>query len=860
MRPSLRAAVAGALATTTLGLAPQAFADNIQDDVLEADNQAITLVPGSATGVSANIRVIGNNADGTTTDPGCNWDSGEAPLVLNVLTPPGITASPAQISITTCGGTGVPVTFTAAADAQEGTATVSVVSTPAGGGGYTNQVGIPIRLPVTNTAPTGVTDDYTTDEDTPKVVAAPGVLGNDTDPQGDTLTAEKLTDPAHGTVALAADGSFTYTPAADYSGPDSFTYKAKDAAGLLSAATTVTLTVTPVNDAPVALDDSASTDEELAVDVQVLTTDSDPEGSPLTVTGASDGAHGTTTYDGDSVTYTPAPDWFGTDSFTYSVSDGHGGTDSATVSVTVSNINDAPVAADDTGSKAEDTPLSVPAAGGVLANDADVDGDALTASVVTGAAHGEVALSADGSFVYTPDADYFGGDSFSYRANDGAVDSGVATVTLTVTPVNDVPVADDETLTVAEDTAGSVDVLLGDSDIEGDELSVSAVADGDHGTVVDNGDGTVTYTPAADFTGTDSFTYTVCDDHATTPESEAGCDTASVTVTVTAVNDAPVVTAGPAANTVEGSPVSISATFTDVDGAEGETYTASIAWGDGTTSPGTVSGNSVSGTHTYADDEAGAADDVYQAVITVTDAGTTDGEADPLSDSGTVAVTVGNVAPAVVAPSLTLNPFSGVLSLSTSFSDPAGSHDTYQGSFTVDGSSVAGTIAGTSMSGSIVLTPGCHTVSAMATVRDEDGGSTTSDAAASAASLDVYAVSFQAPIRDDARNVAKYGNVVPVKVLAVSSCTGLPVTSTPLSIQLVKGNVTDDVTVDDSNAAVTESVSSADSGTQMRVADGKYIYNLSTKGLTVGADYTIRIRTGSTTGPIVLRALLSTRK
>lgn len=860
MRPSLRAAVAGALATTALGLAPQAFADNIQDDVLEADNQAITLVPGSATGVTANIRVVGNNADGTTTDPGCNWDSGEAPLVLDVLTPPGVTASPARISITACGGSGVAVTFTAAANAQEGTATVSVVSTPAGGGGYANQVSIPIQLPVTNTAPTGVADDYTTAEDTPKAVAAPGVLGNDTDPQGDALTAEKVTDPAHGTVALAADGSFTYTPAADYSGPDSFTYKAKDGAGLLSAATTVTLTVTPVNDAPVALDDSASTDEELAVDVEVLDNDSDPEGSSLSVTGASDGAHGTTTYDGDSVTYTPDADWFGTDSFTYSVSDGAGGTDSATVSVTVSNVNDAPVAQDDGHTTAEDTPLTVPASGGLLANDGDVDGDSLTAALVTDAAHGEVALAADGSFVYTPDADYFGADSFTYRANDGAVDSGVATVALTVTPVNDAPVADDETLTVAEDSSGSVDVLVGDSDVEGDALSVSSVTDGDHGTVVDNGDGTVTYTPDADYAGFDSFTYTVCDDHATTPASSAGCDTATVTVTVTAVNDAPVVTAGPAASTVEGTPVSISATFTDVDGAEGETYTASIAWGDGSTSAGTVTGNSVTGTHTYTDDESGAADDVHQAVITVTDAGTTGGETDARSDSASVPVTVGNVAPAVAAPTLTLNPFSGVLSLSTTFSDPAGAHDTYQGSFTVDGNSVAGTVTGTSMSGSTVLAPGCHTVTARATVSDEDGGSTTSDAAGSAADLDVYAVSFQAPIRDDVRNVAKYGNVVPVKVLAVSSCTGLPATSTPLSIQLIKGNVTDDVTVDDSNAAVTESVSSADSGTQMRVADGKYIYNLSTKGLTTGSDYTIRIRSGSTTGPIVLRALLSTRK
>lgn len=861
MRPSLRAAVAGALATAALGLAPAAFADNLQDDVLEADNQAVTLTPGSAAGVAANIRVVGNNADGTTTDPGCNWDAGEAPLVLDVVTPTGVTASPAQLSITSCGGAGVSVTFTAAAHAEAGTATVKVVSTPAGGGGYNNQVSIPIKLAVINTAPTGVADSYTTAEDTPKVVAAPGVLDNDTDPQGDALTAEKVTDPAHGSVALAANGSFTYTPDADYDGADSFTYKAKDAAGLLSGTTTVNLTVTPVNDAPVALDDSASTDEDVAVDVAVLGNDGDADSPTLTVTDASDGANGTTTYDADSVVYTPAPDFFGTDSFTYSVSDGDGGTDAATVTVTVSNVNDAPVASADIGSTDEDAPLTVAAGSGVLANDADVDGDSLTAFLVDAPEHSSsFTLEADGAYSYTPAADWFGSDSFTYRASDGAATSGVATVTITVSPVNDAPVADDETLTVAEDSSGSVDVLAGDTDVEGDSLTVTGTTDGANGTVVINADGTVTYTPDADYAGTDSFTYTVCDDHATTPASAAGCATATVDVTVTAVNDAPVVTSGGAASTTEGTSVTIGATFADVDQAAGETYTASVVWGDGTTSAGTVTGNSVSATHTYADDEAGAADDIYQAVVTVTDAGTTNGAADPKSGSATVPVTVSNVAPTVPAPTLSVNPFTGVLALSTTFTDPAASNDSYSGSFTVDGTPVSGTVSGMTMSASIVLAPGCHTISATATVSDEDGGSTTSAAADSGPGVDVYAVAFQSPIRDDARNVAKYGNVVPVKVVVVSSCTGLPVTSTPLSIQLVKGNVTDDVTVDDSNAAVTESVSNADSGTQMRVSDGKYIYNLSTKGLTVGADYTIRIRSGSATGPIVLRALLSTKK
>jgi VCBS repeat-containing protein len=863
----LRAAFAATLALATLGLAPQAVADQTQrDGDTAAAGRDVRYGP---TDRPCSDR--GNPVSGTisvTYTGSTHLKPGEGVLVA--LTPPaGVTVTAGSSTVPAAWTTNgqsftIPITTTVSAAATGGNVGFTVIGATSGydvtAGG--SQYGIVVDC-AANTAPTGVADGYSTAEDTAKVVTAPGVLGNDTDPQADALTAEKLTDPAHGAVALAANGSFTYTPAADYNGPDSFTYRAKDAAGLYSASTTVSLTVTPVNDAPVALDDSASTDEEVPVDVAVLGNDSDPEGSPLTVTGASAGAHGSTTYDADSVVYTPDLDWFGTDSFTYTVSDGHGGTDQATVTVTVSNVNDAPVAADDSGSTDEDTPLVVTAGAGVLANDTDVDGDGLTATLVSGPAHASsFSLDADGSYSYTPDADWYGSDSFTYRATDGAASSGVATVTLTVAPVNDAPVADDETLTVAEDASGSVDVLAGDTDVEGDTLGVTGVTDGDHGQVVDNGDGTVTYTPAADFFGSDSFTYTVCDDHATTPASDPGCDTATVSVTVTAVNDAPVVTAGPGASTNEGSAVSISATFADVDQAPGETYTASIAWGDGSTTAGSVSGNTITATHTYADDEAGAADDIYQAVVTVTDSGTTNDVADPKSSAATVAVTVSNVAPTVPAPSLGVNPFTGVLTLSTTFTDPAGSNDTYNGSFNVDGTTVAGAVSGMTLGATTQLTPGCHTISATATVSDEDGGSTTSAAGNSGSAIDVYAVSFQAPIRDDARNVAKYGNVVPIKVLVVSSCTGLPVTSTPLSIQVVKGNVTDDVTVDDSNAAVTESVSNADSGTRMRVADGKYIYNLSTKGLTMGADYTVRIRVGtsSTTGPIILRALLSTKK
>src|SRR6184192_3676010 len=140
-------------------------------------------------------------------------------------------------------------------------------------------------------------------------------------------------------------------------------------------------------------------------------------------------------------------------SFTYKASDGQAQSGVATVTITVTPVNDAPVAAnDDSYTTPEDTQLTV-SAPGVLANDSDVDGDALSAVLVSGPSHGTLTLNSDGSFSYMPALNFNGIDSFTYKASDGQVQSGVATVTITVTPVNDAPVAaDDDSYTTLEDT------------------------------------------------------------------------------------------------------------------------------------------------------------------------------------------------------------------------------------------------------------------------------------------------------------------------------------------------------------------------------------------------------------------------
>jgi VCBS repeat-containing protein len=285
-------------------------------------------------------------------------------------------------------------------------------------------------------APVAGADSYVTPEDVPLTVAAPGVLGNDSDVDGDALTAVKVSDPANGSVTLNPNGSFTYTPNANYNGADSFTYKARGG-GSDSSVATVTVTVTPVPDVPVAAPDSFTTPEDTALIVDapgVLGNDSDPEGG-MSAVKVTDPVHGTLTLSADgSFTYTPAANFNGVDSFTYKVNDGTADSSVVTATITVTAVNDAPVAANDAYTTTQGLPLAV-SGPGVLANDTDAEGSALTAAKASDPANGSVGLNADGSFLYTPELGFSGTDSFTYTASDGTAQSDTATVTVTVEPL-----------------------------------------------------------------------------------------------------------------------------------------------------------------------------------------------------------------------------------------------------------------------------------------------------------------------------------------------------------------------------------------------------------------------------------------
>ncbi len=237
----------------------------------------------------------------------------------------------------------------------------------------------------TNRAPVAVNDSFAATEDTPLGAAAPGVLGGDSDADGDVLTAAVVTGPAHGTLLLNANGSFTYTPAANYNGSDYFTYKVNDGQ-VDSNVATVTLTIAAVNDAPVAVADTFTATEDTTLNIAapgVLANDTDVEGAPLVPTLVRNALHGSVTLNADgSFQYVPVANYSGADSFTYSVSDSALSSLAVTVNLNVAGVNDAPVAVGNSYSATEDVTLSV-AAPGVLAGDSDVDGNPLRAVLVT---------------------------------------------------------------------------------------------------------------------------------------------------------------------------------------------------------------------------------------------------------------------------------------------------------------------------------------------------------------------------------------------------------------------------------------------------------------------------------------------
>ncbi len=373
-----------------------------------------------------------------------------------------------------------------------------------------------------NTAPTVGPRSFTLAEDTTLSASLTG-----TDAENDPLTFSIVTQPSHGTINLVpSTGEFTYTPDANYNGPDSFDYKANDGT-LDSNVATASLTITPVNDAPVATNNSLSTNEDTAVSGTLPATDAD--GDPLNFSIVSFPTHGIlssfnpTTGD---FTYTPNLNYNGPDSFSFKANDSALDSNVATIAITVDPVNDNPVANNGSGSILEDTQMI----GALSAS--DVDGDVLTYSKVSDPAHGTLIVTATGTFVYTPESNYNGPDSFTFMVNDGTVDSNTATYDITVIPVNDPPVANNGSFSTAEDTA--LNGTLSSSDVDGPSTTYTILANPIHGTIsgFNPATGDFTYTPNSNYDGPDSFTFKAND-------GSLDSNIATIVINVTPVNDAP---------------------------------------------------------------------------------------------------------------------------------------------------------------------------------------------------------------------------------------------------------------------------------------------------------------------------------
>jgi VCBS repeat-containing protein len=436
----------------------------------------------------------------------------------------------------------------------------------------------------TNSAPViviGGGDSHSTNEDTP---VSGQVVASDAD--GNPLSYTAGTAPAHGSVTVNPDGTWTYTPGSNFNGTDVFTVTISDGQGGISTAT-VNVGVTAVNDVPVASADSASVLEGGSVVINLVSNDGDVEGAldPASIVITNAPTHGTVSVNANgTVSYQHDGSETAADSFSYTVKDAQGLVSApVNVSVSVTGVNDLPVV--DTGSAnfdvatgayshstTEDTPVS----GQVVASDAD--GNPLSYTAGTAPAHGSVTVNPDGTWTYTPGSNFNGSDSFTVAISDGQGGISTATVNVGVTAVNDAPVASADSASVLEGGSVAINLVGNDGDVEGalDPASIVITSAPTHGTVSVNANGTVSYQHDGSETAADSFSYTVKD--------AQGLVSAPVNVSIamTGSNDLPVVDTGSANfdvatgayshSTTEDTPVSGQVVASDADGNPSELH------------------------------------------------------------------------------------------------------------------------------------------------------------------------------------------------------------------------------------------------------------------------------------------------
>ncbi len=371
------------------------------------------------------------------------------------------------------------------------------------------------------------------------------VLENDIDVDNDVQpsTLFIVSPPTHGSVTTdSSNGMITYTPDTDYAGSDALTYRITDPDGAHGTAT-VTFNVVNSNDAPIANNDTFITEEDVTTEFDVIANDTDidegdaPQGSQIVIELTP--TNGSVDINNDKVRYVPNLNFVGTDVFYYKVADKNGAfSNVAKVHVTVGPVNDIPVAGDDVAATLEDQSTYFV----VLNNDSDTEDSSIDPSnmaIVNRPTNGSVSIDIEGNMTYVPNADFNGTDTFQYTVTDSdGLTSLAATVTVTVNPVNDAPIANSDITEVNEDNSIQINILGNDTDIDSNDDILSSSIDiqsqpSNGELFIDTATGIVRYTPAADFNGTDTFTYQVMDKGGLTSQ------IATVQIDVKAVNDAP---------------------------------------------------------------------------------------------------------------------------------------------------------------------------------------------------------------------------------------------------------------------------------------------------------------------------------
>ncbi len=636
---------------------------------------------------------------------------------------------------------------------------------------------ITINITPVNDAPQGASKTVTTLEDTAYTFASLDFGFSDpNDTPANSLQAVKITTlPATGTLTnngvnvtagqfiTAGDvnaGKLMFTPPANANGASfaTMTFQVQDNGGTANGGIdldpsprTITINVTPVNDAPVANDDSATTGEDTTVVINVVSNDTDIDGTidPKTVSITTNAAHGALSVNPSSgaVTYTPAANYFGNDTFRYIVKDNEGlASREAVVSITINAVNDAPAAVNDTYTLFEDHPLTINA-GGVLANDSDVENNPLTAVLVSNVSHGTLTLNANGSFTYLPAGNFNGSDSFTYKANDGQSLnnlSNTATVILRIDSVNDPPVGSSQTVTTLENVAytfKAADFPLTDpNDSPANSLLAVRISSlpsagkltvnganvtiGQFVSLSDINAVKLIFTPTANTNG-DSyavFTFQVEDDGGVAND---GIDldpvARAMTINVTPANRAPEFTQISVTPVVPEDGIAVlTGTFTDPNDADGHTLV--VDWGEGTPEVVKLGGgvNSFNVIHKYLDDNpTGTASDTYKINVLLSDSHNA-------SVTAVLTTTVKNVEPAASIDA----PASGVrgqdLTFAGSFIDP-GTLDTHRVSWDFGDGAVIGSHSSVDVNAlkvtHVYTASGTYTVKL--TVVDDDGGTAT---------------------------------------------------------------------------------------------------------------------------------------